>query len=328
MDRLDAVWSSQLSAADGQAYDRFVAAARDGHYSQTRAWAKLATASKPFAPIYFLARRDGRVVAAALVLRTKLLLPLPVAQIERGPVCDDPNCLPEVLVTLLHHARAHGILRLSVMPYWSGEEKPLVEEILRRQGFADRQTFGGRHARTLRLDLAQLPDDETFAGRALHQVRQNIRRAERAGAIARQGRKEDLTAFRAMHEQLLDGKQPPAAAWYDALAAYFLSGNEQGAMFVCEHQGSIVSAIFVARHGKHATYLMGASSAEAVRFPKMILPLAAAIAWTKQNGGEFFDLGGIPLEGDIDVKRASIAEFKYSFSHNEIALVHEHVRWF
>jgi hypothetical protein len=328
MDRLDAVWSSQLSAADGQAYDRFVATASGGHFSQTRSWAKVVTAAKPVIPSYFLARHDGRVVAAALILRTKLLLPLPVAQIERGPVCDDPNCLPEVLGSLLHQARRHGILRLSVMPYWSGEEKTQVEGILSKHGFADRQTFGGRHARTLRLDLAQLPDDEPFAGRALHQVRQNIRRAERAGAIARQGRKEDLTAFRAMHEQLLDGKQPPAASWYDALAAYFLSGNEQGAMFVCAHQESIVSAIFVARHGKLATYLMGASSAEALRFPKMVLPLAAAIAWAKQNGVESFDLGGIPLEGDNDAKRASIAEFKYSFSRNEIAMVHEHVRWF
>lgn len=33
------------------------------------------------------------------------------------------------------------------------------------------------------------------------------------------------------------------------------------------------------------------------------------------------------MKGDDDPKRASIAEFKRSFSRAEIALVHEHVRW-
>jgi lipid II:glycine glycyltransferase (peptidoglycan interpeptide bridge formation enzyme) len=315
---------------DGEAYDSFVATTRGSHYSQTRHWAKVATTAKPFAPCYFLARRDGRVVGAALVLRTKVLraLAMPFAQVERGPVCDDPADLPDVLESLLGQASCHGILRLSVMPYWAGEAKPRVEEILRQHGFVDVQSFGGRHVRSLRLNLASLPADELFAGSALSQVRQNIRRAERAGAIARRGQKKDLNAFRELHGQLLrlEGKRPPAAAWYEALAEYFLS--ERGAMFVCEHQDKVIAAIFLARHGTVATYVMGASSADELRFPKMVLPMASAIAWAKQNGVMSFDLGGIPMEGDADAKRVSIAEFKYSISRTEIDLVHEHVRWF
>jgi lipid II:glycine glycyltransferase (peptidoglycan interpeptide bridge formation enzyme) len=330
--RLDTVWSSELSATDAEAYDSFVAAARGGHYSQTRSWAKVATAAKPFVARYFLARRDGRVVAAALILRTQILrtLTLPFAQVERGPVCDDPEQMPDVLESLVGQTRRHGILRLSVMPYWAGDVKPRVERILKQHGFVDRQSFAGRHARSLRLDLASLPADELFAGSALSQVRQNIRRAERAGAIARHGQKRDLIAFRDMHEQLLrlEGKRPPAAAWYEALAEYFLSCEERGAMFVCEHQGSVVAAIFVACHGAVATYVMGASSGDELRFPKMVLPLAGAIAWAKRSGLLSFDLGGIPMAGDVDAKRTSIAEFKHSFSRAEIALVHEHVRWF
>jgi lipid II:glycine glycyltransferase (peptidoglycan interpeptide bridge formation enzyme) len=332
MGRLDTVWSSELSAADGEAYDSFVATARGSHYSQTRSWAKVATAAKPFVARYFLARRDGQVVGAALILRTQALgvAALPFAQAERGPVCDDLEDVPDVLEALLGQARRHGILRLSVMPYWSGDAKSRAERILKQHGFVDRQSFGGRHARTLRLDLAPLPADEPFAGSALSQVRQNIRRAARAGAIARHGQKRDLIAFRDLHEQLLrrDGKRTPATAWYEAIAEYFLSSDEQGAMFVCEHQGNVVAAIFVARHGALATYAMGVSSGDDLRFPKMVLPMASAIAWAGQNGVESFDLGGIPMEGDLDAKRASIAEFKRSFSRSEIALVHEHVRWF
>jgi lipid II:glycine glycyltransferase (peptidoglycan interpeptide bridge formation enzyme) len=332
MGRLDTVWSSELSAADGEAYDSFVATAGGGHYSQTRSWAKVATAARPFVPRYFLARRDGRVVGAALILKTQAFgaVALPFAQVERGPVCDDPEQMPDVLEALLDQSHHHGILRLSVMPYWADDAKPRVERILRQHGFADRQSFGGRHARSLRLDLTSLPADEPFAGSALSQVRHEIRRAERAGAIARYGQKRDLNAIRDMQEQLLrlEGKRPPATAWYEALAEYFLSCEERGAMFVCEHEEKVVAAIFVARHGALATYAMGASSGDDLRFPKMVLPMAAAIAWARQNGVESFDLGGIPMDGDTDAKRASIAHFKRSFSRTEIALVHEHVRWF
>jgi len=332
VDRLDTVYASALSAHDGKAYDSFVASAADGHFSQTQAWAKVATASKPFAPFYFLARRNGRVVGAALLLRTQLgrALPLPFAQIERGPVCGEPEHLPEILNSLLEQTRRRGILRLSVMPYWAGEAKERAERLLRQQGFADKQSFGGRHARSLRLDLTSLTEDNLFAGRALFKVRQNIGRAERAGASARPGRPEDLTAFRHLHEELmhLESKRPPGPAWYDALADYFVQPEGRGAMFVCEHQGKVVSAIFVARHGRLATYILGASSRQALRFPKMILPMAAAIAWAKRNGVESFDLGGIPMNGDSDTKRASIAEFKHSFAREAIDLAHEHVRWF
>jgi len=330
MDRLDAVWSSELSAADCEAYDGFVATARGSHYGQTRSWAKVATVAKPFAPCYCLARRDGRVVGAALILRTQVLhtFALPFAQIERGPVCDDLEDMPDVLETLLDQARRRGILRLSVMPYWAGEAKPRAEKILQQHGFADVQSFGGRHARSLRLDLASLPADNPYASSALSQVRREIKRAERAGAIARRGQKRDLNAFREMHGQLLRlaGKPPPAAAWFDAIAEYFLS--ERGAMFVCEHQNKVISAIFLARHGPLATFAIGASLGDELHFPKMVLPMASAIAWARENEVKSIDLGGIPMEGDKDAKRTSIAHFKRSFSRAEIDLVHEHVRWF
>ena len=332
MSRLDTVWSSELSATDGEAYDGFVAAAHGGHYSQTRSWAKVATAAKPFAARYFLARRNGRVVGAALILRTQLFgtLALPFAQVERGPVCDDPEDMPDVLEALVELTRRHGILRLSVMPYWAGEAKPRVERILKQRGFADVQSFGGRHVRSLRLDPASLPADNPYTGSTLSQVRREIRRSERAGAIARRGQKRDLIAFREMHGQLLrlEGKRPLAADWYEALAEYFLAYEERGVMFVCEHQNKVIAAIFLARHGPLATYVIGASSGDELRFPKMVLPMARAIAWARENGVESIDLGGIPMAGDMDAKRASIAHFKLSFSRTEIALVHEHVRWF
>lgn len=325
---VDAILSPDLSPADARAYDGFVAAAAGGHYSQTRAWALLATAGKPFRPLFFLARRYGKVIGAALLLQTRPgRLPLPAAQSERGPVVAAVEDLPDVLAALRRCTLQRGILRLAVMPYWRDEEAKIAA-LLAAEGFSDCQRFAGRHARTLRLDLAGLDAANLFATSALAKVRQNIGRAERAGATARPGRAEDMAAFRLMQEQLLalEGRRVPDPAWYDALSDYFCDGR--GAMFVCDYEGEVVSAIFITLHNAIATYAMGASSRRAMRCSKTVLPMAQAIRWAKAAGARAFDMGGVPMPGDPDKKRAAIAEFKFSYSRSEIALVPEHRRWF
>lgn len=330
--RLQAILSARLSAADGAAYDDFVARARGGHYSQTRAYAQLATAAKRFTPLFFLAYNEGgAAVGAALILRaTAFGLPLPFAGCERGPVCDRISCLAEIIAHVRALALRRGILRLSLMPYFADDQKPVVEGILREQGFADVQHFAGRHVRSLRLDLTRLDPADPFAGRALAKLRQNINRAKRAGATARIGGHADIPAFAQMQARLLqlENKRPPTEGWYAALGEYLGTDHERGAIFVCEKDGETVSAVVMLRHGPLMVYAMGASSEAGGRFPKMVLPLGAAMEWAIQNNIAQFDLGGIPMEGDDDAKRLGIAEFKHSFAGAEIHFVHEHASWF
>src|SRR5215470_4255186 len=188
------------------------------------------------------------------------------------------------------------------MPYWSGAAKVLVERALRRRGFADVQRFSGSHVRSLRLDLTALPLEGLFEGSALSKVRREIRRAERAGAFARHARREDIPKFREMHESRLRSQRRriPRPEWYEALASCFLAPNRCGAMFVCELEGDLISAVIAARHGSLATYVMGESTSRDLSFPKAIQPLACAISWAKTSGLSAFDLGGIPLDGDHD----------------------------
>lgn len=327
---LRTVFSSQLSEYDARDYDVFVESAKGAHYSQARRWVNVATATKPVTPYYCLVRRGDRVIGAALVLRGRLGgLPLPIAQVERGPVCDRQEDLSDILHALRSATLRHGIVRLSVMPYWS-DEPHAVDAWLDQQGFADHQSFAGRHARSLRIDLAAINEQDPFAASHLAKTRQAIRRAERAGASARKATAADVTSFRRMHEELqrLSGKALPKDAWYEALVGYFCGDEDQGAAFVSEFEGEPIAVVLITNHGGLATYALGASSGRPVKFPKMVLPISSAILWAKQVGALSFDLGGIPLQGDPDPKRASIAEFKYGFSHTEISLVHEHVRWF
>jgi lipid II:glycine glycyltransferase (peptidoglycan interpeptide bridge formation enzyme) len=332
VNQLQGTLTETLAPHDIQAYDEFVASGRGAHYSQSRGWAEISRAARPVATAFFIARRDERVAGAGLVLRPKILntIALPIAQMERGPVVADARDFADVLDCLVSLVRKSGVLRLSVMPYWRDSEGSIIESALAQRRFHDTQKFAGRHVSSLRLDLRSLPIDNLFGGSALSKVRQNIRRAERIGASARRGNKADMNAFRRLHEQLLvlEGKRLPAESWYAALAEYFLSAESRGAMFVGEYRESVISVIFLVRQGDLATYAIGASSGADLPFPKMILPMAAAVGWAKEQGAATLDLGGIPMAGDTDAKRLNIAEFKRSFSRNEISFIHEHVRWF
>jgi hypothetical protein len=60
----------------------------------------------------------------------------------------------------------------------------------------------------------------------------------------------------------------------------------------------------------------------------MALPMMEAVRWGRDNGCRVFDMGGIPMDGDTDEKRASIAQFKFDFAKTRVPLVRAHARWF
>jgi len=326
---LRSIWRSALAPHEAAVFHDFVTTARGGHYTQTRAWAEVACAERSTACRYFLAWRDERVIGAALVLRRTLFgASSPSAAILRGPVCDTQDDLPDVLDRLHSHARAAGIIRMRVMPYWGRDARFSVEELLRAKGYHDVQRLDGPHTCSLRVDLKSLSPSDPFEGPGLAKVRREIRRAERSGVAVRPAAVKDIGAVRVLHEERMgrEGHRLPDPHYYDALLQYF-SCPTRGIILVSEYRGSIASVIFVARHGPFATFALGESAQKAVSFPKMTPSLAAAIAWAKGEGLATFDLGGIPVPSDTDPKRNSIADFKRSFSRDEIHLVRMHAGW-
>src|SRR5262249_36747245 len=152
-----------------------------------RAWGAVTAAARPFAPRYFLARDGRAVVGAALILRPRALGPLvaPMAIVERGPVVADLENLERVLVPLLPAARPRGIAGLKVMPYWADAEAIECERVLAAAGFRRSQTLDGAHAVTMRIDLCGKTADEIFAGSERAKLRNQLRKAESLGVVAR-----------------------------------------------------------------------------------------------------------------------------------------------
>ncbi|AKV01824.1 tRNA-dependent lipid II--amino acid ligase [Labilithrix luteola] len=330
MHGLDVTFTRTLSPEDAAEYDLFVDRSHGGAYAQARAWATPATAGRPFAPRWFLARRRGRLVGAALVLRPRLLgrLSLPVGIVERGPVTDSLDDLPEVLTALRVAAITRGIARLQVMPYWADEHADRASQILADGGFQSVQTLSGAHARTLRVDLKGKTEATLFAGKSGETLRRKVRQAEKAGAFARRGTEKDLPELEKLYAELMRGQGRGAKprAWFDALAPILTEGR-RGAVFLCEHEGDVVSALYASCHGRIATFVLGASSGVERSFSKMVPAMVSAIRWALAEGCEAFDMGGIPLEDDTDEKRRSIAQFKLDFAKTPVRLVGEHARW-
>jgi lipid II:glycine glycyltransferase (peptidoglycan interpeptide bridge formation enzyme) len=321
---------SPLSREEAAEYDAFVDAAAGGAWAQARAWAKVAVAGRRMTPWLFRARRGKDLVGAALVLRPRAIGPiaLPVAMVPRGPVVEHLGDLRDVLDALRAALVRRGALRLGVMPYWADDEAERAERILREAKFEPVQTVAGAHARTLRVDLRGKDEATLFAGKSCESLRRKLRQAEKAGAVARRGTGKDLRTLEALDAALMGAQKKGAKprAYFDALAAIVDEGS-RGAVFLCEHEGAAVSALYASRHGKRATFITGASASAEKSFSKMAPAMAAAIRWALAEGCETFDMGGIPLEGDTDEKRRSIAQFKLDFAKTPVRLVGEHARW-
>jgi lipid II:glycine glycyltransferase (peptidoglycan interpeptide bridge formation enzyme) len=326
---LDVTCSSRLSPADAAAYDAFVDEARSGSYAQARAWERAALADRRVGAKWLLVRRRGRLIGTAFVQRRLTVggLPLPLATVERGPVTASLDDLADVLSALRSACLSRGVLRLRVMPYWSGAEAHEAERILRAAGFRPVRNFAGAHARTLRVDLAGKDDATIFAGKDGEAIRRKIRQAEKAGAVARRGDRGDIATLARLHAQIMGAQgMPSKPGVYWSSLADIIDRGARGAVFVCAHDSEPVSALYASRHGSRATFVIGAATPRPRSFSKMVPAMVAAIRWALASRCTDFDLGGIPFDDDPDEKRRSIAQFKLDFAKTPVPLVGEHVR--
>jgi hypothetical protein len=322
--------AARLERVDAQEYETFVLESPSGHASQSIAWAEVARAGAHVAPRFIRVRSAGRLVGTALMLRPVIGgVPLPWAWIERGPVVAHIDDLGAVTAVIARASLARGILRLRVMPYWADSEASVAEEQLREVGFREAHRADGAHACTLRIDIGRKTDAELFAGKSKSQIRWRARQAEKEGARARPGSRDDWERLRTMHRTLMQsqGRSARPASWWSAIER-FVTEQGRGALFACDFGARVVSAGVILRHGRRATYTWGASVEDKLPFSKAIPPLVAGIRWARDVGCTCFDLGGVPLEDDRDPKRNAIAMFKFDFDKRRVILVREHIGWF
>ena len=153
--------------------------------------------------------------------------------------------------------------------------------------------------RTIIIDIHGT--DEEILAKMKQKTRYNIRLAEKKGVTVCVW--DDIEAF---HKMMLvtggrDGFGIHSLEYYKH-AYELLHPNGLGEILVAEYEGKPLAALFVARNGRRAYYLYGASTnEERNRMPTYLLQWEA-MKWARSHGCEEYDLWGVPDEDEATLE--------------------------
>src|SRR5215211_396290 len=153
--------------------------------------------------------------------------------------------------------------------------------------------------RTIIIDISG--SEEEILARMKQKTRYNIRLAEKKGVTVRVW--DDIAIF---HQMMLltggrDGFGVHSLEYYQR-AYKLMHPKKMGEILLAEYEGKPLAALFVARNGRRAYYLYGASTdEERNRMPTYLLQWEA-MKWAKARGGEEYDLWGVPDEEEATLE--------------------------
>jgi lipid II:glycine glycyltransferase (peptidoglycan interpeptide bridge formation enzyme) len=261
-------------------WNRFLHRHPDAHLLQTAEWGELKSAFG-WRPVCLV-----REEAGVQILFRKLPLGLTVGYIPKAN--PDPSLWSDIDAA----ARKNRAIFLKLEPdLWEDETRYPIT------GYSP-LTPSPHNIQPPRTIIVDIQDsEEGILARMKQKTRYNIRLAEKKDVTVRPS--DDIDSF---HRMLLqtgarDGFGVHSLAYYQR-AYELLQPKGMGELLVAEYQGRFLAALFVARNGKRAYYLYGASTEEERnRMPTYLLQWSA-MKWAKARGCEEYDLWGVPDEDE------------------------------
>jgi lipid II:glycine glycyltransferase (peptidoglycan interpeptide bridge formation enzyme) len=314
-----------LSQADREAYDAFLAASPHAAYQQARAWPDAVPRRGRHSFLYYLARSEGRVTAAAVIRKTRLTPWHALASVPRGPVVSDASILACVLEDLMDQLRLQGCVTLLAGPRMEGGEREEVSRTLAGLGFqpldAERQPL---HVATGIIDL--VPREEEILAGFKQRARRQIRACIKAGVTVRRARgAADLAAYQAVLDRFAEqhgdydmGGQP------DARGQAALIEQLGGAILLSEREGEVIGGHAFVRQGSRAIWLSLATIREEPPIPRSYLLLWEGMRAAREMGCTGYDLAGL-VEAPKDAGQAGREQFKIAFTPDRMELLPMHV---
>ncbi len=316
-----------MRLASWESWNETVAALPGAHILQTREWA-LVKARFGWRPEPFVWERDGRVVAAALLLRRRLApgLPWSVLYAPKGPLLDwaDVDLRRRVLDDLEAHARRTGAVLLKVDP-----DVPLGTGVLGESdatadpvGEAVRDALQARGWRfspeqvqfrnTVWLDLTR--SEEELLAAMKQKTRYNIRLAARKGVVVRVANEGDLDLLYRMYAETAarDGFVIRPRAYYLTVWRTMLAAG-MAEPLIAEVEGEPVAAVVIFRFAGRAYYFYGMSTGRHRNKMPTYLLQWEAIRRAKAAGCKVYDFWGAPEVFDETDPMWGVYRFKAGF---------------
>jgi lipid II:glycine glycyltransferase (peptidoglycan interpeptide bridge formation enzyme) len=213
--------------------------------------------------------------------------------VSKGPVLDHYRLdqFDRVLADLENLTRAQGAIAIKVDPDIPASAAR-VDDLLRERGWrpsAEQVQFKN----TLLTDLT--PDVATLLARLKPKTRYNIGLAERKGVKVIEGGLADLRTFFEMYAETAARDEfaiRPFEYYRDAWSTLLNSGR--ASLLLAELDGEVLAGVVVARYGRRAWYLYGASRARRRDAMPTYLVQWRSVLWARQSGCQVYDWWGAP----------------------------------
>jgi peptidoglycan pentaglycine glycine transferase (the first glycine) len=280
-------------------WDRFVETTRGGTYQQSSMWARV-KATVDWRCVRLTLRRDGEIVAGCQVLVRSFARVGAIAYVSRGPLVasDHPDALPTMLKVLQQLVNDEPFLYLKLQPPPDRDDMPAL---LRKARFTP-SGLDTAPTMTTRVDLSR-SSDALLAGMR-SSVRRNIRQAQHRGVTVREGGDRDLSVFYDLVEvtSRRQGFTPYPRTYYQQMWRTF-SEKGHARLLIAEHQGEVLSSVFLIGFGDSLVYKMGGwAGIRSGPRPNELLHWTG-MQWGRDRGYRYYDLEGI----DRSVGQAIIA---------------------
>lgn len=288
-------WRLEVDAVDQEGWSRLMETFEDASLYQ--AWAYAVAGGGRREASHLVLRGEGTVLGCCqVILRRIPLLGCGVADIKWGPLFLKGDYREEVLAALVHHLKEeYGIRRRCLIRMWPraiGARKPMLSDLLRREGFVE--DFSERPYRTLMLDLA--PSLEALRGNLLQKWRNGLNKAERNGLTVVEGNGEALFGvLESLAEDMRARKHLGVGVdcgFYRRLQRA-LPDSAKLHLLVCEQAGCPVAAAACSHLGDTGIYLLGATGQRGMGLNGSYLLQWRMIQWLKSRGARTYDLGAI-----------------------------------
>ena len=259
-------------------WNHFLTQHSNAHLLQTGEWGELKSAFG-WKPVRIV---NGDI--GVQILFRKLPLGFTIGYIPKSN--PDKSLLPEIDKV----CKSNRAIFLKLEPdFWMGEQPETWNLEL------ETSRHNIQPPRTIIINIAD--DEDTILSKMKQKTRYNIRLASKKGVTVRAW--DDIEAFHKMMTVTggRDGFGIHSLEYYKR-AYEMLHPKGLGEILVAEFDGKPLAALFVARSGKRAYYLYGASTnEERNRMPTYILQWEA-MKWAKEHGCEEYDLWGVPDEDE------------------------------
>ncbi len=284
---------------DRTEWNRFVAAAPNGHILQSWEWGEIKEQTG-WEAIRLAITSGSDIVAGAQILLRNLPLGLGrLAYVPKGPILDwhDPFLRDEMLASLRQLAIDRDVISLKIEP--EAIDGPLTGKI-RALGLAPSTPVQLRS--TILVDLTATEED--MLARQKQKTRYNIRLAGKKGVTVSEAGANELDEWYDMHAATAarDGFVIHSLDYY-RLVLDVMRPRGMGTLLLARHDDDLLAGIVVFAFGQKAQYMYGASSNTKRNLMAPYLVQWEGMVWAKARGASIYDLWGIPdrLEEDEDL---------------------------